>query len=126
MCYHERTIVSRQTFKIRWVTCAFAVAALIVLPFGTIRAAALQDTPAIVTLTSDGRILFRGESIPLDRLDATIRAAGIPPRLLTLRSEGTVPYSTVIRVLDALSMHHPSARDLPGPGYREQLQRFSQ
>jgi biopolymer transport protein ExbD len=97
--------------------------ALLAISMGGVRAVEPKDAPAILTVRSDGHILFRGRAVPLKSLDATVREAGIPPRVLILRSDGEIPYSLLVRVLDALSMRHSSIIDSPGPGYREQVER---
>ena len=110
-----------RVFKIRWGVGASTTAILLACSFCTTRAAEPEVAPVVITLTSDGRILFRGEVVPLDRLDATLRAAGIPPGPVALRADEKVPYAKVMRVLDFLSdqQGHSSYLDAPGPGYRE-------
>ena len=114
-----------RTFAIRRPVGALAAAVLLACSVCTARAEEPQVAPAVITLTSDGRILFRGEAVALDHLEATMRAAGIPPRPLTLRADEKLPFSTVARVLDILSEYRSSHLDAPGPGYREQLKRLS-
>jgi len=100
-----------------------ALTAAVVLAVHAAKGAEPEKAPTVITLMSDGRILLDGKTVSMDRLEAALRAAGIPPRPLTLRADEKVPYSNVTRVFEILSEHHPSGLDAPGPGYREQRQR---
>jgi biopolymer transport protein ExbD len=80
----------------------------------------------VVTVTGDGRILFRGNVVPLERLQATMQAAGVSTPVL--RAEEGVSYEFAVDVLDILRQEQSGVSlllDAPGPGYHEQRERFS-
>src|SRR5438270_6489840 len=111
--------------QIRFASIVFTTAAVFLVLLHTSTAAGPEPpTAVIIRLTSDGRILFKGESVSLSRLAATVRAAAdIRRSELILRADRQVPHSMILSVLDALGLSHssPILLDAPGPAYREQL-----
>src|SRR5687768_5642244 len=65
----------------------------------------------IITVTLDGRVLFRATVVPLDRLAETIERSGVPHGEIVVRMDRRVSYRSIIRVLDALPQSHSSLLD---------------
>jgi hypothetical protein len=115
--------MATRVFKIRLVAGAVVCAALLVLSIRAFRRPVAPEEFVTVILKGDGRILLEGRIVAFEDLDAKLHAAGVPPRPLTLRTEGKVPYakaSTRLNMMLDEGAFHARPLDLPGPGYREQ------
>jgi biopolymer transport protein ExbD len=71
-------------------------------PSATVTDAAPLISAVELTLTRDERILFQGRAVPVEKLAATLRAAGVPPAKVSLLADSKVSFSFVLRVMDAI------------------------
>lgn len=95
------------------------------LSLAAVVAAESADAPVTLTMTSDGRMLLRGQVVSCDEFDKLMQASALSKRTVIVRADPKAPFATVLRVLDRseLDMDDSSLLDAPGPDYRQQRQR---
>jgi len=83
-----------------------------------------EQSPAVVAVTDDGAINFRGEQLTVEELESTVRGLSADElRRITMRVDTGVDFGAVVRVFDALRRAGVEGLSLPmqaaesaGPG----------
>ena len=58
--------------------------------------------PIRLTITADQRVLLNGRAVRLQRLEGVLRAAVLPGRTVIISADHKIPYSFLLRVLEAI------------------------
>lgn len=73
-----------------------------------------EQAPAVVTVSADGGITFRGESLSVQELESIVRDLSAEElRRITLRADSRVDFGAVVAVFDALRRAGARGLSLP-------------
>jgi biopolymer transport protein ExbD len=76
----------------------------IVLPDSktAVAAPSAKSRPTVLTISPDGQCFINTQPVELDKLGEAIKAASKDGEEVTMRADKTVPFGTIIKVMDTL------------------------